>query len=359
MAHLLHSQGLEIHDVPADGHCLYHAYARAVVHLINSGNKVNANIEDLTVEKLRRLVHNSASDFSLQHVGNDHESAAIIAAMIAEEGSSDEWGGLSAITILAKQHRVRVNVYDEIGNHIQQVQADEVSFPLLNIVRVNYTLPSISNTSIKAKSNRKNWSTDESFVAALHEWNNNPPRNSNGNPIPMKRFCRERCIPYRAFQYRTTRAGMSNEMKVAARTKNKEEKKKQRAGMSNEMKVSARTKDKEEKKKYRAGMSNEMKIAARTKNNEEVKKYRADMCNEMKVAAQTKHKEEVKKYRAGMSEEAKSAVRAKDRDGQKKRRADMSDEKKEAAKIKRKKQAKKRKYRISRRSTRIRQHSIS
>ena len=95
MAHLLHSQGLEIHDVPADGHCLYHAYARAVVHLINSGNKVNANIEDLTVEKLRRLVHNSASDFSLQHVGNDHESTAIIAAMIAEEGSSNEWGGLS------------------------------------------------------------------------------------------------------------------------------------------------------------------------------------------------------------------------------------------------------------------------
>ena len=104
---------------------------------------------------MRQLVHNSASDFSLQHVGEDHKSAAIIAEMIAKEGSSKEWGSLSAITILAKQHRVRVDVYDEIGNHVQQVQDDEVSFPLLNIVRVNYTMPSISNTSIKAKSNKK------------------------------------------------------------------------------------------------------------------------------------------------------------------------------------------------------------
>ena len=134
IARLLHIQGLEKHDVPADGNCLFHAYARAVVHLINSGSKVNVNIEDLTVEKLRQVVHNSASDFSQQHVGEDHKSTALIAKMIAEEGSSDEWGGLSAITILAKQHRVRVDVYDEIGDHVQQVQADEVLFPLLNIV---------------------------------------------------------------------------------------------------------------------------------------------------------------------------------------------------------------------------------
>ena len=121
------------------------------MHLINSSSKVNVNIEDLTVEKLRQVVHNSASDFSLQHVVEDHKSAALISKMIAEEGSSDEWGGLSAITILAKQHHVRVDVYAEIGDHAQQVQADEVSFPLLNIVRVNCTMPSISNTSIKAK----------------------------------------------------------------------------------------------------------------------------------------------------------------------------------------------------------------
>ena len=38
------------------------------MQLINSGSKVNTNVEDLTVEKLRQLVHNSASDFSLQHV---------------------------------------------------------------------------------------------------------------------------------------------------------------------------------------------------------------------------------------------------------------------------------------------------
>jgi len=134
IARLLHNQGLEKHDVPADGNCLYHAYARAVVHIINSGGNVNANVEDLAVDNLRRLVNNSASEFSLQHVGDDHRSAAIIANMIAEEGSSNEWGGLSAITILAKQHRVRVDVYDEIGDHVQQVQADKVSFPLLNIV---------------------------------------------------------------------------------------------------------------------------------------------------------------------------------------------------------------------------------
>ena len=71
IARLLHSRGLEKHDVPPDGSCLFHAYARAVVQLINSGSKVNANIEDLTVEKLRQLVHNSASDFSLQHVSED------------------------------------------------------------------------------------------------------------------------------------------------------------------------------------------------------------------------------------------------------------------------------------------------
>ena len=196
IARLLHSQGLEKHDVPPDGSCLFHAYARAVVQLINSGSKVNANIEDLTVEKLRQLVHNSASDFSLQHVGEDHKSAAIIAKMIAEEGSSDEWGGLSAITILAKQHHVRVDVYDEIGNHIQQVQPDEVSFPLLNIVRVNYTMPPTQDASGKAKSNKKDWSKDEHFIAALKEWKTDPPKNNKGKPIPMSRFCTERCIPY-------------------------------------------------------------------------------------------------------------------------------------------------------------------
>ena len=121
IARLLHNRGLEKYDVPADGKCLYHAYARAVAHLINSGNKVNANIEDLTVEKLCRLVNNSVSDFSLKHVGVNPRSASIIAEMIAEEGSSNEWGGLSAITILAKQHCVRVDVYDEIGDHVQQV----------------------------------------------------------------------------------------------------------------------------------------------------------------------------------------------------------------------------------------------
>ena len=41
--------------------------------------------------------------------------------MIAEEGSSDEWGALSVITILAKQHRVRADVYNEIIDHVQQV----------------------------------------------------------------------------------------------------------------------------------------------------------------------------------------------------------------------------------------------
>ena len=159
--------------------------------------------------------------------------------MIAEEGSSDEWGGISAITILAKQHRVRVDVYDEIGNHVQQVQADEMTFPLLNIVRVNYTMPSISNTSIKAKSNKKNWSTDESFVAALDEWTTNPPHTSKCKRIPMSRFCRERCIPYSAFRWHTAQADMSNEMKAAARSKHREGKGKRRAGMSQKMKAKA------------------------------------------------------------------------------------------------------------------------
>ena len=121
IARLLHNQGLEKYDVPADGNCLYHAYARAVLHIINSGGKANTNVEDLTVKKLRRLVHDGAPHFSLQHVGDDHKSAAIIATMIAEEGSCDDWGGLSAITILAKQHHVRVDIYDEIGNHVQQM----------------------------------------------------------------------------------------------------------------------------------------------------------------------------------------------------------------------------------------------
>ena len=110
---------LEKYVVPADGNCLYHAYARAVVQLINSGSKVKVNIEDLTVENLRQVVHNSASDFSLQHIGKDHKSAAIIAKMIAEEGSSDVWGGFSAISILAKQHRVRVDICYETGDHVQ------------------------------------------------------------------------------------------------------------------------------------------------------------------------------------------------------------------------------------------------
>ena len=73
IARFLHIQGLEKYDVPADGNCLYHVYAQAVVQLINSGSKVNTNIEDLTVEKLRQLVHNGTSDFSLQHVGEDRQ----------------------------------------------------------------------------------------------------------------------------------------------------------------------------------------------------------------------------------------------------------------------------------------------
>ena len=170
IARILHNQGLQKHDVPADGNCLYHAYVRAVVHLMQGGGNVNANVQDLAIDKLRRIVQNGAPDFSLEHVGDNHKSAAIISKMIAEEGSSNEWGGLSAITILAKQHHVRVDVYDKIGNHIQQVQPDEVSFPLLDIVRVNYTMPPTQDASGKAKSNKKDWSTDEHFVATLNEW---------------------------------------------------------------------------------------------------------------------------------------------------------------------------------------------
>ena len=90
IARLLHNQGLQKYDVPADGNCLYHAYARAVVHLMHSGGNVNANVEDLAIDKLRQLVHNGASNFSLEHIGDDHESAAIIANMIAKEGLSDK-----------------------------------------------------------------------------------------------------------------------------------------------------------------------------------------------------------------------------------------------------------------------------
>ena len=316
IARLLHIQGLEKHDVPADGNCLFHAYARAVVHLINSGSKVNVNVEDLTVEKLRQVVHNSASDFSQQHVGEDHKSAALIAKMIAEEGSSDEWGGLSAITILAKQHRVRVDVYDEIGDHVQQVQPDEVAFPLLNIVRVNYTMPPNQDTSVKAKSNKKNWSNDKSFDAALNEWKTNPPRTSKGDRIPMTRFCRERCISYRAFQYRATRADMSDKMKVAARKKNKEVKKKQRDGLSEDAKTAARTKSKEGMKKQRAGMSEEAKTAAQTKTKQAMKKHRAGISEEAKTTARTKNRVGEKKQRAGMSEEAKMTARTKNRVGE-------------------------------------------
>ena len=71
IARILHNQGLQKHDVPADGKCLYHAYARAVVHLMQGGGNVNANIQDLAIDKLRRIVQNGASDFSLEHVGGD------------------------------------------------------------------------------------------------------------------------------------------------------------------------------------------------------------------------------------------------------------------------------------------------
>ena len=124
--------------------------------------------------------------------------------MIADEGSSNKWGGLSAITILAKQHRVRVDVYNEIGNHVQQVQPDEVSFPLLNIVRVIYTMPPIQDGSVKAKSNKKDWSKDEHFVAALNEWQTDPPKNNKGKPLPMSKIVPDR-VPQQTQSIRSSR----------------------------------------------------------------------------------------------------------------------------------------------------------
>ena len=74
-------------------------------------------------------------------------------------------------------------------------------------------MPPNQDTSVKAKANKKNWSNDESFAAALDEWNTNVPQTSKGKRIPMSMFCRERCMSYRAFQWHTTRAGMSKKTK--------------------------------------------------------------------------------------------------------------------------------------------------
>ena len=73
IARLLHNQGLEKYDVPADGNCLYHAYARAVAHLINSGDKVNANIEDLNCVGLYTTVHRNLAYNMLATITDWHQ----------------------------------------------------------------------------------------------------------------------------------------------------------------------------------------------------------------------------------------------------------------------------------------------
>ena len=109
-------------------------------------------------------------------------------------------------------------------------------------------MPPTQNTSVKVKANKSDWTNDERFAAALDEWNTNPPQTSKGKRIPVSRFYREHCIPYRAFQWHTTHADISEEKKTALLAKRSEGGKKRRAGMSEEAKKAAQTKHKQEKK---------------------------------------------------------------------------------------------------------------
>ena len=67
-----------------------------------------------------------------------------MARLIMQEARGGQHGGVNAFTILAEYVGVRVDVYDEIGDHVQHIQDDHTSLPLINLVRVDANQPQLN-----------------------------------------------------------------------------------------------------------------------------------------------------------------------------------------------------------------------
>jgi len=129
---------LQKHNVEKDGDCAYHSFANAVLDRMNtSGYDIDVPLGSLTVPVMQMTARDNARDFCCCQVGNNegnYESADEVARIIRQECYEGEHGGINAINILAEHFGVIVDVYDKVGDHIQQIQKECTSLPLINLV---------------------------------------------------------------------------------------------------------------------------------------------------------------------------------------------------------------------------------
>ena len=144
LVHKLLAQGrLRTHNVAGDGDCAYHSFACAILDLVDTGHDIDVPLERLTVPAMRMIVKDNARDFCRRKLGNN-ESADEAARIIKQECYKNEHGGFEAINILAEHFGVRVDVYDEPGDHVQRIQRESTHLPLINLVRVDLSQPQLN-----------------------------------------------------------------------------------------------------------------------------------------------------------------------------------------------------------------------
>ena len=93
---------------------------------------------------MRQIVQANATEYCRHQVGYDEAnlgSADEMARLIMQEARGGQHGGVNAFTILAEYVGVRVDVYDKIGDHVQHIQDEHTSLPLINLVRVDPNQP--------------------------------------------------------------------------------------------------------------------------------------------------------------------------------------------------------------------------
>ena len=93
---------------------------------------------------MRQIVQANATEYCRHQVGYDKAnlgSADEMIRLITQEAQDGQQGGLSAFAILVEHISVRVDVYDEIGDHVQHIQDEHTSLQLINLVRVDANQP--------------------------------------------------------------------------------------------------------------------------------------------------------------------------------------------------------------------------
>ena len=84
-----------------------------------------------------------------------------MARLIMQEARGGQHGGVNAFAILAEYVDVHVDVYDEIGDHVQHIQDDHTSLPLINLVRVDANQPQLNMAHVPPVDNNARSNTKE------------------------------------------------------------------------------------------------------------------------------------------------------------------------------------------------------